>query len=475
MIYGPDNRPLAKSDYDAIDASKGKRLAPRTEIKFEDFHLDRTQRKSLNATTIDQQRNFALVAWMVDCHLDYVASFDFQSRTGDRPLDREIEAAMDEWMSARTCDIARRHHLQRLIRLAEATRVLGGDCAIIRTNTGRLQIVEPNRIARPTIDVPPDWPVNEVHGVEVDPVTTEALRYAVCNRSFDGGTTGSLKFAGWADARYCDMLGYYTRPDQIRGVSPMSSAVNTVQDLYETFDANLAKAKLHALLGVFFGRDSAEGMTGAGELDDETGDTPDSTTERYRMPIKGLLKVEGLPGDTVEMLESKTPSQEFQSFSEAMVHVALCALGIPMTFYDSRRSSYAAARQDLLRYVLSVKKKRQDIAVILDNIARWKLSFFTRGNIIRLPRGKDFRFLRWEWVPAGIPWIDPLKEMSANMLAMASGATSLQRLHKEAGHGDAFDTIDEIAAIQKYAREVGAQISTSTAPNIVINEGEPEQ
>lgn len=467
MIYGPDNRPAVRADYDAVDGSKGKRLAPRTSIKYEDMHLDRTGRKAMSATAKDQRRNFALVAWMIDCHLDYVASFEFQSRTGDRPLDRDIEAAFEEWASPRNCDLARRHSLKRMVRLAEANRVVDGDTALLRTNTGRLQLIEGNRIAKPSMDVPTDWPENEVHGVDLDPLTTEALRYAVCNRKDYGQT---LEFAGWADGAYCDLLAYYTRSDQIRGVSPLASAINTVQDLYEGFDYNLQKAKLHALLGVFFKRGSVEAIEGLPEVDSATDSTPDEDTERYKLPIKGLLKIEGLAGDEVDMMESRTPSAEFREFSEMMIHVALLSLGIPMTFFDSRQSSYSSARQDLLRYVQSVKKKREDLQVILDNIARWKLSFFTRGNIIRLPRNMTFRQLDWEWVPAGIPWIDPLKEMAAAKMKIGIGLTSLQQLHREMGQRDAFDTIDQIAAEQQYARDRNAVLESPTTPNITINE-----
>ena len=73
------------------------------------------------------------------------------------------------------------------------------------------------------------------------------------------------------------------------------------------------------------------------------------------------------PGDRAEFLESKSPSTEFQAFSQVMVSVALKALDIPYSFYAENFTNYSGARQALLQYEQSAKIKRMDLQALLDH------------------------------------------------------------------------------------------------------------
>jgi capsid protein len=472
IILDSRGRPAVRAGYDATDSGKEKRRAPRSTIRFEDVEANSSQRKQLQATVADQRRNFAIIQWMIDSHLDYVASFRFQSRAKDRGFGKAMEERMHDWSLARNCHLARRHGLGKLVRLVEALRVVDGDCLVNRTAEGRLQIIEGNRIASPSYAMTEGWPANVVHGVEYDPVTMEALRYAVCTRRNLGDM---LEFAGWVPAKFADMPGYYWREDQIRGISPLASAINTAQDLYETLDFTTQKTKLHALLGVFFKRAAVADMGGdLATQDADTGDTPTGDTGAYKVPVKGLLKIEGEPGDDVEMLESRTPSSEFQSFTESLVRIVMSALGIPYSFYDPRGVSYSAGRLDLIRYQLAVDQKREDLVGVLNNIARWKFAYWVRSGALTLPRGMTFADVRWDWVPASLAWIDPLAERQGAVLGCATAMDSPIAITRAAG-GDIFDHIDDMAEVQKYAATRGVTLAYSLAPNLMTGAMSPQQ
>src|SRR5438045_2473047 len=81
------------SGYDAVD-SRGKRKAPPARTRSEDQELLLMQRRMLLSGTRDLQRNFAIAAWAIRKHLDYVSTFAFQSRTGIGDLDDKIETLM---------------------------------------------------------------------------------------------------------------------------------------------------------------------------------------------------------------------------------------------------------------------------------------------------------------------------------------------------------------------------------------------
>jgi len=67
--------------YDAISGT-GKRRQSSPLLRSEDRELWPFQRKQLVANTRDLQRNFAIAAWMIRRHLDYVTTMTFHARSG---------------------------------------------------------------------------------------------------------------------------------------------------------------------------------------------------------------------------------------------------------------------------------------------------------------------------------------------------------------------------------------------------------
>jgi capsid protein len=53
--------------------------------------------------------------------------------------------------------------------------------------------------------------------------------------------------------------------------------------------------------------------------------------------------------------------------------------------------------------------------------------------------------VRWEWIGAGMPWIDPQKETAADIAAIKNGLTSRTRILKAQGIEIA-DVLAELAA-----------------------------
>jgi len=455
-----DGRGRRRADYDAV-GDKRKRTAPRTILKSEDEHLSVNARRALVATARDQARNISLAAWMIRKHLDYVSHFNFQMRTEDTVYNEEAEAFIEEAGRPRNFDVAARHDRQRMMRLLEAGAVIDGDNLLIKLLSGQVQAIEGDRIDKPH-DLPPEHVERKfVHGVEVS-AAGRALNYLVCKRDGPRKLFDRLVRASNVIAH-----GYFTRFDQVRGVSPLSTAINTTQDLYEGFDYNLIKAKLHALFGVAILKDKKEGVggfpvtdsetTGEEATDSETGTTTHQVTEHFVKPgVASILDLD--PGDTVEILESKSPSGEFKDFSELMIRVALLALDIPYIFFDSMRGSYSVHRTDAIQYEKSCWDKRRAMERAHDEWTVWRLILADERGEFRLPRGWEIRDAQWEWTPDGTPWIDPLKEVKAALEEMGGGLNSPQRICKKRGL-DYFEVIDEIAVAQEYAKSKGVVLS----------------
>ena len=434
--------------YDAVE-NKSRRKQARVYSGSEDRVLDHSKRRKLTANAQDIRRNFSIAAWIVRRHLDYVASFDFHSRTGVDEIDDRIELLMKLQSRPVACDVRGRHSLSSMVRMAEAHRSIDGDVFIEKLRSRHLGGIEGDRVKNHAGSNDPDrW----VHGVRLNRAG-RALGYAVHRRV----GFGSLQFEKQVPAANMIHHGFFDRYDQVRGISPIASALNPLRDVYENFDYALAKAKVSQLFALAFYRE-AEDSGGLGEGgEDENGEEDKSS---YTVDFgRGPINLDLDPGDRAEILESKTPSTEFQNFTQLVLTAAMKALDVPYSFYDESHTNFFGSRAAWLHYERSCGPKRESIAEMLRQITVFWIQRWILDGLLVLPADMGIGDLGWEWVPRGMPWWDPAKEIRGDMMAIAGGLDNPQRITKERGRGDFKDNVDQIAEAIAYAKEKGVPLS----------------
>jgi capsid protein len=431
--------------YDAV-LSTGRRKSPALTTRHEDDELTGVERAGLVNASRDITRNFSLAAWAVRRHLDYVSTFTFQAKTLDAAgkADRRLNKYLEGWMyrvsQPREYDAAGRHSLASATRLAEARRTLDGDILEVRLGNGRVQWVEGDRIRDPIggDTTRPGDAARLFHGVQVDEAGA-ALAYAVHKRQRRVG----MQFERWLDARNCYLHGYFDRFDQVRGISPLAPALNTLRDTYKGIDYALGKLLVSQLFALAIYREKSEDLGSAAE-DDDTG---------YKIDFgRGPTLLDLEPGDKADFLESKSPSTELQSYLQSTIGMSIKALDIPYSFYAENFTNYSGARQALLQYQMSATTKQGHNRARLDDWTLWRMRLAAIDGELQLDR--DPAELNWDWVPAGMPWIDPLKEIQAQKEAIAAGLGSRTEFAKARGRS-LDEVLDELAAEEEAARERG--------------------
>ena len=469
--------------YDAV-VDKNRRRSPATATRHESKVITQNDRRKLIATAQDQRRNLALVAWAYRLHLSFNTQFRLHVTTKDDGLNEEIENAFDWWSLPTNCDVTKRHSLPRLCRLMEGHRFTDGDVGVLFTTAGRIQLIEGDRINKPSSGVPQhlakvDWN----HGVELDSAGA-ARRYMICNRQ-NGGT--GLEFDSVKTARNLKLFGYMERYDQHRGISPLSAAINTFADVYEAWELNILKAKAHALFGIVVSRESS----GRGELGLEQTETVAATdtdqekyaAERYEATPSGVFKWEMGMGESVSTVESKTPSEEFIAFTNLLVRVGILAMDLPFSFFDGSGASYSSQRMDLTLYEVGNNVKREPMQQLLSLIAKWKLARWTSAEQtvddfgeprIKLPGRMTLNDLTYEWIPAGIPWLDPAKESKADEAAVRMGIASRGYIAKKRGYSKLRRTFDELEYEENEIARRGITIQAADPGAETVNNIEDE-
>ena len=476
ILSKPFSRLLRMLGYAAVE-DNGKRKSPVLSQRSEDAELTPSKRNLLISASRDSFRNFAVAAWACRKHLDYVSAFGLQVKCANVALADAIEAAMRTWGAAGNCDVTGKHSLRRLIRLAELRRTIDGDVGILRLADGRLQAIEGDRIRTPAGGFPAELgivdPSRFRHGVITDPYG-RPLQYAVHRR--DGGSdfspgAGGFTFESLVDARHLFLHAYWDRFDQTRGISPLAAGLNTLVDCYEGFDLALAKMKVSQLMGLVFTSTAADlsaehSLLSSGDEDAET----ETTGPKYRWdPGKGPVKLELEPGEDAKFLTVDSPGIATQEFLDSMIAVALKSLDIPFSFYNESFTNYSGSRQAWIQYDQSASEKREDLRTLLNWITRWRLWLWSLDGLFP---GVDWSQVRLEWIPRGVPWIDPLKEVQADQAAVDGGFASRQRVCKTHGE-DFFEIIDELAEEQHYAAAAGVTLGTLKPVPVIDAPPEP--
>ncbi len=456
------------STYDAVHA-KNKRSAPTGILRSEDAELTPTDRRKMLSAARSLHRNFAVASWMIRKHLDYVSTFTFQARTGNDDLDESLEKLVRWWSQPANWEVTGRFSRQQFTRLAEMRRTVDGDMGVLKLSSALLQAIEGDRLRTPTGGLPDGYSAADfTHGIRTN-AAGKPLEYCICKRgptNDASGATATFEFERIVPARNLVHFGYFDRFDQVRGISPIAPAVNSLRDTYEGFDYALAKMKVAQLFGLVFYRDKSDDPdveTASTELG--TASTSEEDGTGYEVDFgRGPLKLDLDAGDRAEFLESKSPSTEFQQFSQTMISVALKALDIPYSFYAENFTNYSGARQALLQYEQSASIKREQVQAMLDHLTAWRISLWIQDGVLPNVNLAD---VRWEWVPSGMPWIDPLKEINADIAAIGACLSSRTRRLREQGI-DFKEVVDELAAEEAYLAKKGLASSlTTTTPELL--------
>jgi capsid protein len=445
---------------DAYDAIKpaGKRKQPPARIVREDNHLQGSKRRQLMSNAADLKRNLSIAAWMVRRHLDYVARMNYAPNTGDRELDKDLKELMIWQSRAENMDRGGRLTREKLFRLAESRRVLDGDMGLIRLRDGRTQCIKGDLLRDPSKKKIPKGQEWE-SGVRIDEAGLQ-LAYSIHKRTNGGRGT---EFSRIVPRRNFHLYGFFddAANDQVRGISPFTSAIADLRDTYEAIDYAKVKIKISQLLGVKFTRKEGESLDSALSSDDRGGvDSGDACEEDLEEPrvvdwSKGITTFDMDEGEDVDMVESKNPSTEFQNFIRIVIMVALKSLDIPYSFFDEKHTNFHGSRGSWLQYDRSCVDKRDDQIEMRRQWTTWQKQRWVADGLLLLPSGKTIADLKFDWVPKGFPWWKPSEEVVGSLKAIGGGLDNPFRVCQEADRGDVLENIDRTIQVMKYAHDEG--------------------
>jgi len=237
-------------------------------------------------------------------------------------------------------------------------------------------------------------------------------------------------------------------------MSPMARTINRIRDINEYMTAVSVKERVLACLSVFITKSMPDGLTmGRGN---RSGGGPTAAPIKNLAP--GLIQ-ELQPGDSVNVVNPSGQASNAREFIGIQQRLAGAGQGLSYeaTSRDMSQVNYSSARQGLLEDQRTYEKY-QDFLV--EHFCREVYTEFIISAVLSKKLiFSDFwenkqKYFRHEWIKPGWSWIDPLKEVSANVKAIDSGLDTLARVCGERGL-DWREVLEQRAREKDYMIELG--------------------
>lgn len=365
---------------------------------------------------------------------------------------KDTEREFSLWASdKRACDATGMNNFYGLQQLALVSWLLSGDCiGIVKQRKPtrllpyslRVHLIEADRIATPTgaglgtsllytTGKNPDNGNTIYDGVEVD---KDGMVVAYHIRSTYPFELGAPLRTEWARVlAYQEHTGLPNvlhvidteRPDQYRGVSYLAQVIEPLLQLRRYTESELMAAVIESFFTAFIKTEASTEDMPFNEVNDDAEREPRNPNDYNMGP--GQVNMMN-PGEDVVFAEPKHPNGSFDKFAEAISSQVGAALEIPADLLLKKfNSSYSASRAALLEAWKAFKMRREWLA---DDFCRplyeiWMSEAVARGRIYApgffINPAIHAAYLGSEWLGPSQGQLDPVKEITAEILACSEG------------------------------------------------------
>ena len=385
-----------------------------------------------------------------------------QARTGDDELNKQIEALWAEWCRAENCDITGQQTFEELQALLFRRKVVDGEIFVKKTVNRRgkfplrLQIIKSDLLSQYMITAPKTGNVIR-SGVELDDYL-KPVAYWIDKKSPDG-------FIQY-DPDRIPVIHLWTRkqPDQIRGISDLAPIIKRLKDTQDYLDAETVAARIAACFSVFITtKDGTPGKIG------RIGNVKDPEGKKLQSLRPGMIKYLA-PGETVE---TASPSRGIANAKDYVaIQERLAGAGLGMSYElmsrDFNKSSFSSARQGMLEDRKTFEPmQRYMVEHFCATVYREWLDLCVMAGLLDIPDYYENReaYQKCEWMAPGWAWIDPEKEVKADILAIQNGFKTLSQVCAERGT-DWREVLEQWALEKQEAEANGVILSIHTPINV---------
>ena len=253
-----------------------------------------------------------------------------------------------------------------------------------------------------------------------------------------------------------DVLHIYRPIDagQIRGLPHMAPAMVRLFLLDQYDDAELDRKKTAAMFAGFITKTAPEDPM-LGETEADLDGAAIASLEPGTMQVL-------LPGEDVKFSSPADVGSSYEAFQYRTLLAVSASLGLPyhLVTGDVRQANYSSLRAELVEFRRRIGQLQHGVMahqLCRPIWQRWLETAVLSGAIDIDDRARVHPV---HWIPPRWDWVDPLKDIQAQVLAMEAGLTSRRKVVEATGYD--IEEIDrENAADGERARDLGLSYRTS--------------
>ena len=240
---------------------------------------------------------------------------------------------------------------------------------------------------------------------------------------------------------------------QIRGLPHVAPAMVRLFLLDQYDDAELDRKKTAAMFAGFITKTAPEDpMMGEGAAD------PDGAAIASLEP--GTMQVL-LPGEDIKFSSPADVGGGYEAFQYRTLLAVSASLGLPyhLVTGDVRQANYSSLRAELVEFRRRIGQLQH--GVMAHQLCRPIWRRWLETAVLSGALDTDPTALRpVQWIPPRWDWVDPLKDIQAQVLAMEAGITSRRKVVEATGY-DIEEVDRENAADAARVKELGLSYKTS--------------
>jgi lambda family phage portal protein len=251
------------------------------------------------------------------------------------------------------------------------------------------------------------------------------------------------------------------RPGQHRGQPWPTQVLMKLHELDQYDDAELVRKKLAAMFAAFIIENNPE--------DPVIGSKPgEGETDPSGAPLAGLepgSMVKLLPGEDVKFTEPGDVGGMYTEFMRIQLRAIAAGLGITYEQLtgDLERVNYSSIRAGLLEFRRRCEQFQHQVLVYQFCQPVWR-AWIEAAAIAGAFDARDYAsnpetYLDVEWRPPSWAWVDPLKDMNAEVVAVRAGFKPRSAVINEMGY-DEEDVDRQIAADNARADALGLRFDS---------------
>lgn len=391
-----------------------------------DYHSEATgHRRELVERARALERSSVLAEGLLSRATENVVGEGFRLKPMSKSdiFNRQVEELWKDWCEYEA-DVRGLDTFNSLLATTYRSWLRDGDVGTVLLSDGNLQMIESDQITNPGGSYVPSR--EYVDGVKLDR-RGKPISYHVVSDPDPLFVSVQQGEAIDIPAEYFLFLARRQRHGQTRGLSAFAGVTWLLEQIDGSIEATVVAQRMAACVGLVLKRNTKlSGLT-------TTTDAAGNARRKLAMEPGAILEL--YPDEEMDQINPTQPGTNYKEFISLLGRLVGVPFGLPLevSMLDFSQVNYSSARSSLLQAQKVWRCHQQMLQRYCSRIYRWKVVEWVRQGKLRNPSDA----LAHSWVTPGWAWVDPQKELIADLAAVDAGIKTLTEVVQ--GRGGVFE------------------------------------